>query len=774
MAGRTDLAVIIGARLDQLQADLRRGTSIIRSFARDAAASSAGFARQALATAGGFAAYNVAARAVGNLAESFRDAVRMAADLEQVTLSFEVMLGSAERAGKLVGDLRRFAAETPFNSADTIQAARQLMAYGIASDEVVKTLRVLGDVTSGVGADLNHVAYIYGTLASQGRAFSKDIYQFTNIGIDLLPGLAKEFGRSTGEVMKLVEEGRVGLPQVGRALEALRGPGGRFANMMARQSQTARGLYEIARDAFDIAKTRFGQIVIDEMGLKDAARDVEQFSKRLGAGLDRVRPFVRLVGDLGRAVVQVGYELGRAALNAAEFGGGLLSAGFPEAARAAEAFRTLLRDASRFKIDPLVVNDLFFGSAKALTEVLASALDGIASMGEALRDNLVFPVQKAAASLVQAYVRVKEFAGTATPEERFRPPEWWEKDADILARYRALDAEFGANARAMDAISTLNNGVRFAAPGNVPRLRELEAAAAGLARAREAFMEPLARSVPGADWRDPNHFLSRGQVPAVRGRDDVMLGPGGAIRGAAAGLRGRIPAMEAARDAAAERIRVANLTDAMRKAFAAMHDASRLAARQAEAVRGGNLGGSLLAAFGPAGALAAALRAGGTADSMRAAAGVAGGLLPGAEVARLNVGRLVFPDKPSQPAVETANRLKEQFRPLEKLAVDRGFLQEALRHGLIDRGEFALGDRQLVQDLADRLGLGAVSLPSGPEKDTAEAVRALNQWAAGNQAQTTEQLLERIRVVLEETKRIAEGRARDDAGWFPWALKLAP
>jgi hypothetical protein len=776
VAGRSDLAVIIGARTDQLASDLARGGSMIRNFARDASASTAGFARQALSTAAGFGVYNVAARAVSGLADSFRDAVRMAADLEQVTLSFEVMLGSAEKATKLVGDLRKFAAETPFNSADTIQAAKQLMAYGIASDEVVKTLRVLGDVTSGVGADLSHVAYVYGTLASQGRAFSKDIYQFTNIGIDLLPGLAKEFGKSTGEVMKLVEEGRVGLPQVGRALEALRGPGGRFANMMQRQSQTAKGLFEIARDAFDIAKTKFGQIVIDEMGLKDAARDFEQFGKRLEAGMDRVRPLVKFVGELGRAVVQVGYELGRAAINAAEFGGSILRAGFPEAAKAADSFRQMVRDAANFKVDPLVVNDLFFGAAKALTEVLAKALDGIAAMGEALRDNLVFPVQKAAATLVQAYVRVKEFAGTATPEERFRPPEWWERDADLLSRYRAMDAEIVGIRTHLDRSFPLldpakPDGPRVASIQMAPVLAKHEAEMAGLVRARAAFMAAV---VGGDDWRVPNAAFKEGRVPPIKGRDDVLLGPGGAIRQQAQGLRNAIPAMEAERNVIAERIRVESLTAAMRKAFGEMFAASRRAASQAGAVRDAGLGRHLLGALGPDGAMLGALQSARSANALRAGAGVVGGLLPGAELARQNAGRLVFPDKASQPAIELANRLKEQFRPLEKLAVERGFLQEALRHGLIDKAEFNLGDRQLVQDLADRLGVGAAHLPTGPEKDTAEAVRALNQWAAGRQNQTTEQLLEQIRRILEETKRIAEGRARDDAGWFPWALKLAP
>ena len=84
-----------------------------------------------------------------------------------------------------------------------------MIAYGSSSSTVVDEMRMLGDISSGVGLSLSEVGYLYGTLRTQGRAYATDIRQFTGRGIPIIKELAKQFKVTDGEVMKLVEDGKV-------------------------------------------------------------------------------------------------------------------------------------------------------------------------------------------------------------------------------------------------------------------------------------------------------------------------------------------------------------------------------------------------------------------------------------------------------------------------------------------------------------------------------------------------------------------------------------
>ena len=105
------------------------------------------------------------------------------------------------------------AAKTPFDLSGIASSAKQMLAYGSTVDNVVDELVMLGNVASGVGAPLQDIAYLYGTLRTQGRAFTVDIRQFAGRGIPIYEELAKVLGVTKDEVSCLVTEGKVGLLQ---------------------------------------------------------------------------------------------------------------------------------------------------------------------------------------------------------------------------------------------------------------------------------------------------------------------------------------------------------------------------------------------------------------------------------------------------------------------------------------------------------------------------------------------------------------------------------
>jgi len=167
-------------------------------------------------------------------------------------MAFETMLGSADKAKNLLSEIVETAKQTPFQLDELVVSSKQLLAYGFAQEDVIKTTTMLGDISAGLNLNLADMAWLYGTTRVQGRLFSKDLYQFTNRGIPLTAELAKQFGVTEGEVQKLVEQGKVGFPEVEKALQSMTGQGGQFNDLMIKQSATLGGLISNLKDSFSI------------------------------------------------------------------------------------------------------------------------------------------------------------------------------------------------------------------------------------------------------------------------------------------------------------------------------------------------------------------------------------------------------------------------------------------------------------------------------------------------------------------------------------------
>ena len=121
-------------------------------------------------------------------------------EFQKLEVAFEVMLGSAEKADELMGQLVQTASTTPFDLQGVANGAKQLLAYGTSADKVNETLVRLGDIASGLSIPLNDLVMLYGTTQTQGRLFTQDLRQFMGRGIPLVRELAKQFGVTESKV----------------------------------------------------------------------------------------------------------------------------------------------------------------------------------------------------------------------------------------------------------------------------------------------------------------------------------------------------------------------------------------------------------------------------------------------------------------------------------------------------------------------------------------------------------------------------------------------
>ena len=192
-------------------------------------------------------------------------------DFQQFEIAFETMLHSGEKAKAMILDLAKLAASTPFDMKGVVSGAKQLLAYGFAADQITDTMRRLGDISAGLGLNLQDLTWLYGSTMVQGRLFTRDLMQFTGRGIPMTEALAKQFGVTKDKVSELVTAGKIGFPEVEKAIKSMTDEGGQFGGLMEKQSHSITGQISNIQDSIEMAINDLGT---QTEGLMNDALDI--------------------------------------------------------------------------------------------------------------------------------------------------------------------------------------------------------------------------------------------------------------------------------------------------------------------------------------------------------------------------------------------------------------------------------------------------------------------------------------------------------------------
>lgn len=197
--------------------------------------------------------------AVDKIKDFVMEVVNVRGQFQQLEVAFKTMLGSGEKASKLMNQLVRTAATTPFDLQSVAQGAKQLLAYGTAAEDVNDTLIKLGDIAAGLSLPLGDLVYLYGTTVTQGRMFTQDMRQFMGRGIPMEEEIAKVMGVAEQEVAGLVTAGKVTADVFKKAIDGMAAEGGKFGGLMEAQSKTITGQISNIEDAVAMMFNKMGQ-----------------------------------------------------------------------------------------------------------------------------------------------------------------------------------------------------------------------------------------------------------------------------------------------------------------------------------------------------------------------------------------------------------------------------------------------------------------------------------------------------------------------------------
>lgn len=210
-------------------------------------------------------------------------ALHQSAKFEQLGISFAVLTGSAEKGKKVMEDITKFSATTPFQLGDIADSAKVLLSFGVSGEKVTGVLRQLGDIAAGTGKPLGEFALIYGKILAKGKVTGEEMQQLAEKGISLQTILAKKYNTSGQVIMAAMAKGQISAKMFTDALAGMTGKGGKFYGMTKRLSTSLGGLWSTTLDNITLLLRDVGDTLVHTLDVKAILRSMIKWLGKAGA-----------------------------------------------------------------------------------------------------------------------------------------------------------------------------------------------------------------------------------------------------------------------------------------------------------------------------------------------------------------------------------------------------------------------------------------------------------------------------------------------------------
>jgi tape measure domain-containing protein len=191
-------------------------------------------------------------------------AVGAAEGINTAKVAFTTMLGSGEKADAMLKDLQSFAATTPFEFTDLVSAAQRMKTLGFSAEQIIPTLRTIGDTVAASGEmskeKIDGITTALGQMQLKGKVSAEEMSQLSERGVDAWGALAKAAGVTVPEAMKLAEKGAFDASQAVPAI--LAGMAEKAGGSMEAMSKTLTGQWSNFKDTITQALIPIGQALI--------------------------------------------------------------------------------------------------------------------------------------------------------------------------------------------------------------------------------------------------------------------------------------------------------------------------------------------------------------------------------------------------------------------------------------------------------------------------------------------------------------------------------
>ena len=151
---------------------------------------------------------------------------------------------SVPKGSELFNKILAQALKSPLTVLDLAGAAKQLVAYNFAEDQVAETTKRLADLSTALGVPIERLVYNLGQIKSKNVLDARDARDFANAGFAIVPMLAqlytqqKKFGDqtvTTAQVYDMMTKKMVSYSDVMDVINKQTSDGGMFFDFQAKQ-----------------------------------------------------------------------------------------------------------------------------------------------------------------------------------------------------------------------------------------------------------------------------------------------------------------------------------------------------------------------------------------------------------------------------------------------------------------------------------------------------------------------------------------------------------
>lgn len=189
--------------------------------------------------------------------------VRGEFELQQTALAS--ILDNQQQANRLFSQVTELAIQSPFTIRQLTTYTKSLSAYQVEYENLYGTLKMLADVSSGLGVDMERLILAFGQVKAANFLRGTETRQFTEAGVNMLGELSKYYTELEGRMVSVAEvqdrqfRRMISFQDVEAVFQRLTSAGGMFYNMQERQAETLLGVWSNLQDKVDLMLNDIGQ-----------------------------------------------------------------------------------------------------------------------------------------------------------------------------------------------------------------------------------------------------------------------------------------------------------------------------------------------------------------------------------------------------------------------------------------------------------------------------------------------------------------------------------
>ena len=214
------------------------------------------------------------------------------------------LYGSAEKATRMMEDLRKVSSQSPVEYSAYTKAAEALAYAGVEGDQAVKVLENVGHAITATGGTSEHMDRATAAvtkMVNAGKVSLDSLQELSGSGTPIISGLADHFGVSMDRINEMASEGAIGLEDVISVMENATGEN--FQKSLAGSAAASESFGNQFKIAKDNIVTAIGTALVP--ALEAIAPAIQPVSDAIVAGIDKLPEIFDRVKDAAQSAYGV-------------------------------------------------------------------------------------------------------------------------------------------------------------------------------------------------------------------------------------------------------------------------------------------------------------------------------------------------------------------------------------------------------------------------------------------------------------------------------------